>query len=326
MLILAACGPDGHHARVEGRFEGINEAQVLAYVEETVDDVHGGIDTIAIRRGKFSYERELEQPVVLTLLYPNFSATNLVVEPGKKVRLKGDANRLSEIEIDGNDDNLLLTEFRKHTAGKSTNEVQREAATFIRAHAQTLAAAILFREHFANTEVITSNPTASLLAELERAQAANPLVASMAQRIKPLLKTAPGCSLPQFSTTALEGGTISSQNFSGKNLLIVFCAHSDGSFYVMKRCATELRKHLAEDELTMLFIDLDARPEGLINANKYDPLPGKIAYDGKAFDSPLITTLGMRYIAGSLLVGRNGKILARDIPYEHWVKEIPTLL
>lgn len=326
LALLASCGPDGSHGRVKGTLSGISEADIIAFVDDTIVGGSGLADTVKVKRGSFSYDREVDRPTILTLIYPNFSTTSLVLEPGKTAKLKGDANRLSEIEVDGTEDNNLLTEFRKHTHGKRDAEVQREAATFIRTHAKTTAAVLLFRDLFANAEVVESNPTESLLAELTKAQPKSPSVQYLNYRLKPLLATAPGKKLPAFTTTTIDGKSISSGDYSGKNVLIVFCAQSDASYYNVKRHARELDKNVASGKLSYLFISFDTDKRHILSSNEYDPLPGRIAFDGKGLGSPLIRQLGMRYISGSLLVGSDGKIKARDIPCADWVNKIPALL
>lgn len=326
LLLLSSCGPDGQHARVKGNIDGINQADVMAYVEDTVPGTIATPDTIHVKRGSFTYDRPISEPTILTLLYPNFSTTTLVVKPGKSVRVKGDANRLGEIEVDGNEDNNLLTEFRKQSFGHSATELQREAATFIRTHAATMAALVLFRDHFVHAECIEQNPTASLLAELKKAQPESALVKQYDKFLAPLLATAPGQKLPSFSSTSIDGKNVASDSYSGKNLLIVFCAQYDPSFYQVRRNARELDESLNEGQLTMLFVSLDVDKQKLENALTYDKLPGTVIYDGKGLQSPLVTRLGMRYLAGSLLVGSDGKIKARDIPTDQWKNRIPALL
>ena len=326
MFVVASCGPDKHHGRVEGKLSGINEATLLAYVDDSIATDHGHIDSVVVKRGKFAYDRPIDAAVILTLVYPNYSTTSLVLEPGKTVKLAGDASRLSEIEISGTDDNNLLNEFRSHTRGKRDVEVRREAATFIRSHAATQAAVVLFRDLFAHAEVIEPNPTKSLLDDLVKAQPAAPALRHMAATLKPLMATAPGAVLPSFTAKDIDGATVSSADYRGKNLLIVFTAQWDGSFFMMKSAARKLRSEVADDRLAFLFVSLDVDKKLLRNAIMYEPLPGRCIYDGKGFSGPLVEKLGMRYVGGSLLVGRDGKIKARDVPYTDWEARIPTLL
>lgn len=326
LFLLTACGPDKHHGRIEGKLEGINQATIQAFVDDSLSGDKGHLDTITVKRGKFSYDREISGPVILTLLYPNFSSTNVIVSPGQTVKIKGDASRLKELEIDGNDDNLLLTEFRKHSAKLSDSEMKREAATFIRSHAKTLAAVSLFREIFATAEQIEQNPTESLLEELEKSQKDNPIVQQLSNRLKPILKTAVGATLPAFTATDFYGETINSSSYNGKPLMIIFFAQWDGNFYLMKRYSKELQAALGAGRMNMLFVSLDAERSLLQSSLGVEGLPGKIAFDGKAFSSPLVKTLGVRYVPGNLLIDANGRIIARDIPTDIWQTKIPSLL
>lgn len=324
--LFCSCGPDDRHGRVKGSIEGINEAVVMAYIDDSIAGISGSADSIKMKRGSFSYDREINQPTILTLLYPNFSTTSVVIEPGKTVKVKGDANRLDELEVDGNEDNNLLTEFRHRTFGQSESEVQREAATFIRTRAKTMAATVLYRDVFAAAEHIEANPAETLLSELLKAQPKSPSVQKLAKRMRPLLATAPGKKMPAFSATDVEGKTVSSSSYEGRNLLIVFCAQWDASFYMIKRNARELNENVPSGQLSFVFVSLDADKQALLSSNSFAPLPGRIIFDGKALQSPLIEQMGMRHISGSILVGPDGKVKARDIPSDEWLNKIPALL
>lgn len=322
ILFLTACGPDKSHGRVKGSLEGINTAIIQAVAE----DVNGRIDTIQLKKGSFTYERKVTAPVILTFIYPNFTTTTLVLGPGETVKLKGDASKLSELEIDGNDDNRLITEFRKHVAGKSDKEKAREAATFIRSHAKSLAALVLFREFFSNTEVIEENPTASLLTELEKAHPKDSIITAMATRLRPILAAAPGQPAPTFSTKDINGKTISSATYRGKAYLVVIGGYYDGHFYTIASNIKDLSQKVDTTRLSYLFISLDPDKGTCERNTTYTPLPGRIICDGKAFDSPFIKTFGVRSYPGNILIGKDGKIKARDIPATDWVDRIPELL
>ena len=107
---LAACGPDKDTMRFEGKLQNIRQAEFYIYSEE---NPAAGFDTIHISNGKFEYEKKIDRPSVLTLLYPNFSKTYIVAEPGATIKMKGDAAKIGEAEITGNEDNKRLTARRQ---------------------------------------------------------------------------------------------------------------------------------------------------------------------------------------------------------------------
>lgn len=322
LLLVAACGPDKEHGRVKGSIEGINDTRIQAYVEGT----SGRIDTITVKGGKFTYERPLTAPAILTLVYPNFTSTTLVVGPGETVKVNGSASSLSVLDIDGNDDNRLLTEFRKRINGKSVSEQHREAATFIRSHAKSLAAVVLFREFFAQERVIESNPTASLLAELKKAQPKNVIVQQMAEYLRPQLETAPGQKFPSFAVVDIKGDSLRTSDLKGKAFLVSVGSYGDGYFYNVKRHASDLRLRVDTTAFSLIFVSLD-NDQKLCERNfTYTPLPGHLVCDGQAFESPLVKSFGVRFVPGNFLVGKDGIIKARDIPADEWAKTIPALL
>lgn len=325
LALAVSCGPDGQHVRVEGEIEGINQTNLFAYFEETPSGGTARVDTIAVQRGTFKYECELAQPSILTLLYPNYATTSLVVEPGRTIKVKGNATRLSEIEVAGNDDNKLLTEFRLRSAGKRDNEMQREAATFIRSHPQSLAATLVFRDVFANARVVQHEPTASLLSELRKAQPDEPVLQSIADRVSPLLKTAPGQLLPAFRTTGMDGKVITEADFKGKNVFVIFSAQWLPQSYAVRREAEQLTKETG-DRLSIFYVSLDVDRATLERSARYESLPGRIVYDGLATHSPLLHTFGVRHLPANILFGKDGKVLDRDIPSDQWSDNITKLL
>ena len=106
-LLLAACSQPKDKFIFEGKIAGIQQAEFYVYSD---DGALSGVDTIRIDDGKFSYECQLTSPAVLTLLYPNFSQTYIVAEPGKTIEMKGDAAKLGEADITGSEENELLTD------------------------------------------------------------------------------------------------------------------------------------------------------------------------------------------------------------------------
>ena len=89
------------------------------YVYSPDGDIDG-IDTIKVVGGRFTFERPCERPVMLMLVFPNFSEQPIFAEPGKSVEIKADASHMKEMEVKGTKANEQMTTFRKQTAS-STN-------------------------------------------------------------------------------------------------------------------------------------------------------------------------------------------------------------
>lgn len=324
LLVLIACGPDGQTGRIEGELKGIDQAVIMAHTDDALEADYGAHDSIKVTRGAFTYERHVEAPQLLTLVYPNFSTTTVVLEPGKTVRLKGDANRLKEVEVGGTRDNDLLNDFRQRALRTAPSNVTMEAASFIRSNAATMAAVALFREHFDAAEQRNLQPHLGLLDALVKAQPDNALVRSIDQRLRPQLLTSIGGKLPTFKAKNLKGEDISTAKLKGKPTLILFYASWDGDTYALRTNLRKLRTAYGS-RLNTVLLSLDAsRQEAEQHASR-DTLTNVIHANG-SLSSALARQLGVRYVPGGFLTNAKGEIVARDLPTEDWVNEVKKLL
>ena len=67
LLLLASCGTDGRHFRIDGRFRHLNQGEFYVY---SPDGTIEGLDTIKIQDGKFTYETPCTRKGTLVLLFP----------------------------------------------------------------------------------------------------------------------------------------------------------------------------------------------------------------------------------------------------------------
>ena len=151
LLVLVSCGEDSKHFKIEGRLLQMNQGEFYVYSNDQCVD---GIDTIKVQGGRFSYEIPCSSPSTLTIVFPNFSETPVFAEPGKKVKVDGDASHLKMLKIKGTKDNELMTSFREHIATASPPEIKRYVEVFINDHADSPVAIWLLRKYF----IATSTP------------------------------------------------------------------------------------------------------------------------------------------------------------------------
>lgn len=308
-LLLAGCSRDKSRFRLEGSISGIQQAEFYVYSD---DGAFEGIDTVRIEGGDFVYERRLTAPAVLTLLYPNFSRTYVVAEPGTDVEMEGDASKLGESNISGTPDNELLTTFRRDNAAKPAATARLAATDFIRGHKQSLAAVAVFKKYFDSAESPDAATTLSLLDDLCRARPRDAALATMALRLRRRLATAQGQPLPDFALTALDGTTVSRTQFSTRPLVVAFWAEWADGAYEHLDALRRIRRAYGS-RVGVLLVSLDADPAALRRRLERDSLTCPAVCDGLAFEGKAARTFGARYVPGNLLVGADGRIVARDL-------------
>lgn len=325
LALFSACGPDDGTVRLEGKIEGIDQADLLLVSGEG-SNANPRLDTIKVVRGEFSHDRPLDSPTLLTLVYPNLSTTTLVAEPGQTLRIRAHANRLKEVEIGGSESNALLNEFRHRMLKKPPTDARREAATFVRTHPESMAAVAVFRDYFDTVEQRTEQPSLDLLELLRKHHPDNPLVRALHKRLRPQLLTARGGRLPAFSATDLEGKNIDNAQLKGRPAFIVFLAPWESEVHETLLHLKHLRRTTGR-RLTIVTVAFDTDTTGspLRQFVRTDTLRNVIC-ERQALASPLAATLGVRYVPGCLLVDANGKIIDRDLPSAQWEERIPALL
>lgn len=309
LLLLAACGPAKDRVRIEGTLSGVNDAEFYVYSEDGAFD---GIDTIRISDGKFTYERKLSAPAVLTLLYPNFTQTYIVAEPGHTVKMKGDAAKIGESQITGTEQNELLSDFRTKHSNEPANMQKLAAAQFVRENANTLAAVAVFRKYFANQQNPDAAMALKLLDVLKKAQPKERAVTYVDNFFRPIFQNGLGQQLPDFTAEAIDGRKVSASAYRGKRLVIA-CV---GSWQSDSRpMLVQLRRKLRTlgGKWQCLVVSLDVDRE-MMRANlQADSIQCPIICDRQAFESPLVKQLGLHYVPSLMLVDEQGRIIQRDV-------------
>lgn len=309
LLMLTACGPGKDRVRFEGKLSNISNAEFYAYCDDGSFD---GVDTIRIEDGKFVYERQLSKPVLLTLLYPNYTQTYVILEPGKTIKMNGDAAKIGEADISGTAQNELLSDFRRANIAKPENDRRLAAAQFVRDHPATLAAVAVFRQYFTQPQTTDANTALQLLDILSKAQPRERAVAYTNDFFRPIFNNSVGETLPDFSAVTIDGRNVSSSAYKGKQLVIACVGTWQSESMEFLR---QLRKRLkrAQEPWECLVVSLDVDREILRNRLKSDSVSYPVICDRQAFESPLVAKLGLHYVPSCMVVNTQGVIVQRDI-------------
>ncbi len=321
LLLAASCGTAGDRTKIKGKFKNISDAEFYIYDETGTENI---FDTIQIRDGNFTYECLLDEPRVLTMLFPNFLQIRFVAEPGKEIDIKGDATQLMKTDIGGTESNKALTEFRHEYGNLPVAEQQEAAAKYIRSHAATHTATALFVQYFAQAEQFDSLTTGLIRTMLD-AQPDNAVLRVYERRLAAIAAVSPGTTLPSFTAVDMKGDTVRSDDYGQRPLIVLFWSSWNNKCRTYAAAVRRCKQTYGQD-FDMLTLSLDY---SLFTTNRRavsDSLPGHVICDGESFDSPLAKTLGVRYVPGLLLVDKDRKIVARDLPADKLHDELGKLI
>lgn len=321
-LLLAACGVDSKHFKVEGRLLNMNMGEFYIY---SVDGVISGIDTIKVEGGRFAYEIHCEHPSTLMLVFPNFSQQPIFASPGKTASIDGDASHLKMMKVKGTKDNELMTKFREQTVNASPVEIQKYAATFVEDHPASPVGVFLVAHYFINnTQRQDFREADRLLALMAPKQPNNGMLARLSQQVKALKATTQGATLPTFTDYDIHGRLVSSSSLSsGIAVIFTYASWSFESMDQLRRLKN--LTSTANGRLKVVGLCVDASKVDCRNTLRADSASWPVVCDEQMLDGRTVRALGLLAVPDNLVL-QNGRVVAHGLSTNDLESKLKELL
>lgn len=304
LLVLASCGTDGSHFRLEGRLLHLNGGEFYVY---SPDGEMSGIDTIKIEAGRFTYEMPCTRPQTLMIVFPNYTEQPVFAQPGKSVSIEGDASHLKEMTVKGTADNKLMNTFRQQVASCSPGEALGHARQMMKDHPESMVSAYLLRRFLVQTPTPHIAEARRTVAALVAAQPGNGYLKRLQQRLERQGAVEAGQAVPAVSATATDGTRID-KAWLGSRPTTFVCAWASWNYNSVSqlRQAAMLASQ-SEGRLQVLGICLDASASEARNILRQQNITCVNVCDGLMTDSPLFRAFGMFDIPDNAVI-RQGRV------------------
>ncbi len=323
LFSFSSCGVDSGEFLLEGEFKNFNQGELYLYVADGA--VHD-IDTIAVVGGHFTHHLSIDLPTTYVLVFPNYSELPVFAESGAKVIVSGDASHLKEIEVEGTELNELMTKFRLQTAEQTPPEVSQTAAQFIRDHADTPAALYILNHIFIQTIPSNYEQAADLVTELLKHRPDDKRLNGLSQQLQGLRHLHEGGMLPRFSATDIDGHAVSNANLNARVNVIHTMASWNYDSQSMYRKLLRLQREHGDSNLKVLSISVDASERDCRRNFERDSLKWSCVCDGRMWEQPLLTKLGLYFMPDNIIFDSRGKVLAYAVTTNEIDRKIEELL
>lgn len=323
ILLLSACGADRGTFRMEGEFKGFNQGEFYVYSTD------GGIrklDTIGVKGGRFAYQIPLDSTATFVLVFPNFSEIPVLGESGATVEIEGDASHLKEIEVMGTKENEQMTAFRMKVSEMTPPEAIKEAATFIKEHPASLASLYLLNKYFIQTPTADYKQAFELAQAILEAKPEDKKIATLVKQLEGMKALNSNGTLPKFTGTDIKGKPISSGDLYAKVNVITTWATWNYESQNIQRQLKRLEKEKGVNQLKIVSICLDANAKECRKMMDRDSITWCNICDGKMWDTPILTKLGLMKVPDNIITNSQGKIIAHSLPVAELNKKINELL
>ena len=322
ILLLSACGVDSNKFRLTGRLRNINQGMFWIY---SPDGAIEGIDTIQVHNGRFSYETELRMPATFVIIFPNFSEQPVFAEPGEEVDIKGNASQMKEMIIKGTDDNDAMTELRMELNELMPPEVPKAVGKFINQNPGSRVSQYLLQRYFLSDPQANLEQAYVLASLMQKENPDDAKLTKWKQELEGLRNGQQNKQLSDFSAKDIQGRNVSLSDLKSKvNVITVWASWNYQSTDIQRRL--QRMKKNNGDKLSVVSVCLDADYKKCKQTLERDSVPWKTVCDGRMWQTPMLSKLGVADVPGNLVLNANGIVQARNLNPQQLEDKISQML
>lgn len=271
-----------------------------------------GLDTIQVHEGRFAYETELRVPATLVIIFPNFSEQPVFAEPGEEVDIKGDASHLKDLIIKGTDDNDAMTELRMDLNKLMPPEVPKAVAKFINENPKSRASRYLLQRYFLTDPQANMEQAYVLASAMQKEDPDDGQLTKWKKELEGLRNGQLNKRLSDFTAKDVKGRDVSMNDLKSKvNVITVWASWNYQSTEIQRRL--QRLKSTDGDRISVVSICLDADSKKCKQTVERDSLPWKTICDGRMWQTPLLSKLGIADVPGNLVLDARGVVQARNL-------------
>jgi glutathione peroxidase-family protein len=317
VLFLTGCGDKKTYV-VEGNVEGLTNATIYVV---TSPDNRTKIDTLLAKEGKFEFVSSYDsvKPIVIYMENQDVWIT-VWAQNGERITVSGNVNHPELIEINGNEINDLLTEFKQNNKEATKDTLVYCAEKFVEEHPASIAGLVVIQDYLMeNEDPVVLDKYLSLIESPAKEDRLYVQLRAVYHRLR---QTSVGSQAPDFSVVDVKGDTLTLESFKDRYLVFAFenftCKAYDENFPVLEK----LYKKYSKKKLAVLSVAFDENSVDWKKISKKYTISWSQVMDKYGLASPLLTLYNVNTLPDYFLMDKQGKIIAAHAS----IKEIETIL
>ena len=316
-LLLASCGTDSHHFKIDGHLLNLNQGEFYVYSPD--GSVTHGMDTIKVQAGRFSYLVECDRPMTLMIVFPNFTEQPVFAEPGKSVDIKGNASHLKELTVKGTKANKLMNAFREQILSASPAEIKKCAIQMAEDNPESAVAVYLVRRYLVTVDRPDYTTAARLLKLIVEKQPDNQFAARLLASCNGKTAINNGSKLPRFSANDINGKVVNNATLASvPNVVFYVWATWNYSSTSQLRQLADMERQ-SDGKLKVVSICLNPDKSSCQRTLKqYGSDNITTICDGRMVNGDLFNKLGLYNLPDNILI-KNGAIAEQHIEFSRLI-------
>lgn len=316
-LLLASCGTDSRHFKIDGHLLNLNQGEFYVYSPD--GSVTHGMDTIKVQAGRFSYLVECDRPMTLMIVFPNFTEQPVFAEPGKSVDIKGNASHLKELTVKGTKANKLMNAFREQILSASPAEIKKCAIQMAENNPESAVAVYLVRRYLVTVDRPDYTTAARLLKLIVEKQPDNQFAARLLASCNGKTTINNGSKLPSFSANDINGKVVNNATLASvPNVVFYVWATWNYSSTSQLRQLADMERQ-SDGKLKVVSICLNPDKSSCQRTLKqYGADNITTICDGRMVNGDLFNKLGLYNLPDNILI-KNGAIAEQHIEFSRLI-------
>lgn len=316
-LLLASCGTDSRHFKIDGHLLNLNQGEFYVYSPD--GSVTHGMDTIKVQAGRFSYLVECDRPMTLMIVFPNFTEQPVFAEPGKSVDIKGNASHLKELTVKGTKANKLMNAFREQILSASPAEIKKCAIQMAEDNPESAVAVYLVRRYLVAVDRPDYTTAARLLKLIVEKQPDNQFAARLLASCNGKTTINNVAKLPRFSANDINGKVVNNAMLASVPNVVfyVWATWNYSSTSQLRQLADKERQ--SDGKLKVVSICLNPDKSSCQRTLKqYGADNITTICDGRMVNGDLFNKLGLYNLPDNILI-KNGAIAEQHIEFSRLI-------
>ncbi|MCX6274170.1 MAG: TlpA disulfide reductase family protein [Bacteroidetes bacterium] len=340
--LLISCSPQKKElTTITGQLQ--NAANINIYFEKITADGDIPVDSATTDGdGNFTLINRADELDYYLLRTGNQSVAYLILKGGETLTIKGDANNMEQTyEVKGSEDTRVLLQLKRfdthlsdsmnriYSAFREENPFQKDSvgALLQQQYLSTMRdfAINLIRQNFSSmvslsaTKYLDKQKDFSLFVmlndSLHQALGDNRYVNVFSKQVEDMKRLPVGSMAPEIKLPSPEGKEIALSSLKGKVVVIDFWASWCGPCRREMPEMIELYKNFKNLGLEIYGVSLDDNIDAWKTAIASDHITWIQVSELKKWDSKVALEYGIEEIPQTILIDREGKIVAKGLPF-----------
>lgn len=317
--LMASCNNEKNNFILKGEISGLASDTLLVYYQ--IPEYK--LDTIFCKNGVFEYSITPDTLTVFSLIFNAEESLPIFANKNQTAQIKGS---VTELEIQGKDDNKLMNEILSLLRNTPGNKTKQVVDSLIQTNNQSFTNLYLIEKYYAHDSLPNYKHLKKLIESQSGIIKDTPYIMLLQAKIESLDNPNKSRSIHSLYGQNRKGEDFKWNSIRDRYILIDFWASWHPQSMVEQDSLQSVIKALKKEKFLVCSFSLDLDKEAWLNASDRDTTQWKQLCDFKGWNNTLVKNQNIHSLPYNLLLDKNKRIIARNIRGQELIDKVKGLI